>query len=493
MERPTRQPAGKLRLLTWPLVGFLIGLIFVFPPHGVHTTDKEEYLAQIFALTIFYTLIALVAALIMNKWLGPTGTILPFYNSNRQQEWIFAVGLGVSLVLRAIPIVGLVAMAVAALPILIVMRGNVFGRSKPRDDAPIEPAFARIDRVLTNEAEQNRLMPDAIRQKLERGESCDTVKGAEGEFGRSHKNPIPVNGPIGEVLYLSSLETKDGCFLFAHRLGAIEGIDVFETVTSDGSLWDILFFDLYHPRKSKLAPNGYFFRSHGAGPIISATNQTVAEFPGEMRGAISEWSKSTLGMPIASKEIRLALERVSFARPDEFKSLVDILPLDGRVPHLPDQRLILAQRHVSSQAVAIEAILQNKIGCGTGDRIESIYFALASLTYAYLRYGPADRNTGFAEEFQKYVLADSISAELSFQQSISKYQVRYKEYWNLMDEMFPKEGGFSEHDMITLMLHVTETISGVSARSYMLRVAGFSSVLAAMFQDSVDFAKSNLK
>lgn len=370
---------------------------------------------------------------------------------------------------------------------------RVFGGSTSSSADPVDAVFAKLDGFLTSDTEQNRAMPDIIRQRLERGSSCDMVEGACGEFGRSHKNPIPVNGPIGEVLYLSSLRTNDGKFLFAHRLGTIADIDVFEIVTSDGTQWDILFFDIYHPRKSRVAPDGFIFRSSRAYPIVSATNQFVSEFPNQMRNVISEWTKSTFGMPMASKEIRLSLEQSSFVRPEGFQALLDALPLDGRVPNLPDQRFILAYRHVKSQAATIEAVLKNQIGCGISDSIESTYFALASLSHLYLRYGPSNRNTDFADKFQKYIITDSVDANLSFGKSVSRYQIRYLEYRNLMNGMFPEDGGFSNHDMVTVMLHVTETLSGMSARPYMIKVATLSVILASMFQDSIDFAKGNLK
>ena len=370
---------------------------------------------------------------------------------------------------------------------------RILGGSKSRGPNPENAAIAKLDRFLTSDIEQKHLMPDRIRLRMDHGEACDIIQGAEGEFGRSYKNPIPVNGPIGEVLYLSSLASNDGNFIFAHRLGAIGDIDVFEIVTADGEQWDILFLDMYHPRKSKITPNGYKFREQATAPIITATNRTIPVFPNQMREAITEFSKSILGVPLVSKEIRLALAERQFRRPKDFKALLDFLPLDGRLTNVPDQRLILASQHVTSQVATIEAVLNNKIGCGVGDPVESAYFALASLTYLYLRYGPKDRNADFADRFQKYVLMDLVGQNVNLDRSIARYRNRYLEYRNLMDAMFPDDGSFSNHDMITAMLHVTEAISGVSARPYMLKVAELSVVLAAIFQDSIEFAKGNLK
>ncbi|MEZ5639939.1 MAG: hypothetical protein R3E92_22670, partial [Burkholderiaceae bacterium] len=44
-----------------------------------------------------------------------------------------------------------------------------------------------------------------------------------------------------------------------HRLGAIGTVDVFEAVSFNGAEWFILFVDLYHPRRSRLTPDGFRF------------------------------------------------------------------------------------------------------------------------------------------------------------------------------------------------------------------------------------------
>jgi hypothetical protein len=54
-------------------------------------------------------------------------------------------------------------------------------------------------------------------------------------------NPIPVNGPIGELAYLSKLETVQGERILFHRIGTVNMIDVLEAVTFSGSEWFILF------------------------------------------------------------------------------------------------------------------------------------------------------------------------------------------------------------------------------------------------------------
>ncbi len=96
---------------------------------------------------------------------------------------------------------------------------------------------------------------------LENG-GCDKVKGGHGDFGLSITNPIPVNGIMGEIKYLNQLARGEMDILFYHRLGSIEEdnknvIDAYEVVSIDGKHWDILYFDMYHTRRSYLIPKGY--------------------------------------------------------------------------------------------------------------------------------------------------------------------------------------------------------------------------------------------
>lgn len=96
--------------------------------------------------------------------------------------------------------------------------------------------------------------------KFDQGESCDVISDSYGEFGREATNPIPVNGPKGEILYLNNLRTLENEPLIFHRIsyqevaGLDEAVDIFEVTNVKGTKWDILFLHMYHPRNSNVAP-----------------------------------------------------------------------------------------------------------------------------------------------------------------------------------------------------------------------------------------------
>lgn len=118
---------------------------------------------------------------------------------------------------------------------------------------------------------------------------CDSLKNSYGEFGTAYTNPIPVNGPIGERKYFQRLRCKCGGSLIFHRLGSKnltwlqEPIDVYESVCVEGIHWDILYFHMYHPRRSKLIPTGYTRSDYDENlskiPLVIGTNSYVDTFP----------------------------------------------------------------------------------------------------------------------------------------------------------------------------------------------------------------------
>lgn len=105
---------------------------------------------------------------------------------------------------------------------------------------------------------------------FQQGEDCDQVNNAYGEFGKEPTNPIPVNGPRGEILYLNQLRDETNSPILFHRItytevaGLTEAVDVFEIVNLNGQKWDILYFHMYHPKNSSHVPNLFKFTNSGS-------------------------------------------------------------------------------------------------------------------------------------------------------------------------------------------------------------------------------------
>lgn len=199
--------------------------------------------------------------------------------------------------------------------------GKLLGTRKHSPDPPPEVVkiFEKIERFLTDDEAQNAALLESMRKVIEAAPAVDELPGAKGEFGRCITNPVPVNGAVGELAYLSRLVTPSGAGLFGHRLGHIDRVDVYETVSTDGKTWDVLYLSVYHPRKGRKAPSGYrLARARKRPPFITCTNFRVDGFPFPMEAAIRECMRRVIGFPVRPPNAAELLTSARFVRtPDQ--------------------------------------------------------------------------------------------------------------------------------------------------------------------------------
>src|SRR3546814_4374177 len=107
--------------------------------------------------------------------------------------------------------------------------------SSDLEDKSLREALAHIHRILDVEKFQLELVHPMMKVMLESAPAYDKDPNGSGPFGFTETNPIPVNGPIGQLAYLSRLDTQSGQRILFHRLRAIAKLHVFEAVTFHGS------------------------------------------------------------------------------------------------------------------------------------------------------------------------------------------------------------------------------------------------------------------
>ena len=199
---------------------------------------------------------------------------------------------------------------------------SIFGGKK--DDRALHDAFAKIRRIIEDEQFQLEMVPPAVRTLLESCPAYDKAPDGTGPFGFTETNPIPVNGPIGQLAYLSKLETLTGQRVLFHRIGAIDCVDVFEAVSFDGSQWFILFVDLYHPRRSRLTPEGFKFTTEVA--QFSGFHKFCENFPydfPEMKATQQESGLSLAYIPIS--KVSESIRNRSYNRPLAHKAKLELV------------------------------------------------------------------------------------------------------------------------------------------------------------------------
>lgn len=163
-----------------------------------------------------------------------------------------------------------------------------------------------IDESIDEQILDVKKFPDLF-LKVIKEEICDSLYNSYGEFGTAYTNPIPVNGPIGEMKYFQRLKCKCGGALIFHRLGSKnlswlqEPIDVFEAVCVEGIHWDIFYFHMYHLRRSTLIPKGYSWSDYDEYlskiPLVIGTNSYVDTFPNNIGPSVKK-AYDSLAWPI---------------------------------------------------------------------------------------------------------------------------------------------------------------------------------------------------
>jgi len=188
----------------------------------------------------------------------------------------------------------------------------MFGLFKKKTHEPVELQREDIDSY-----------PPELARQIINGEDCDELSIGHGDFG-SLTNPIPVNGPLGEIKYLAKLRGKSGNALFFHRIGSVNSsvtsnsIDLYEVVCLDGTQWHQLHFSMYHPRRSNNAPKEFslmpFDKSLGIDlPFAFGVNGFVDNFPFSLPKAIVNFYGESPGLTFA-RHTQEKLDEFNFHR-----------------------------------------------------------------------------------------------------------------------------------------------------------------------------------
>lgn len=179
----------------------------------------------------------------------------------------------------------------------------LFGSKKSKEEEEKEKIFRKIANLLNDDNFQNSILPPMFKGPVISGASVDQLANGSGEFGFSSTNPIPCNGSLGEVTYLSRLlygPQKEKVFF--HRLGTVNrNIDKYELITLSG-VRAIVYLDMYHPRKSRLAPKGFSLQPDTI--LIRGINQCLSTFPHNLHQEIMEFTKRSIGFPLADSDAK---------------------------------------------------------------------------------------------------------------------------------------------------------------------------------------------
>ncbi|MFH1708432.1 MAG: hypothetical protein ABIF71_11035 [Planctomycetota bacterium] len=205
---------------------------------------------------------------------------------------------------------------------------KLFGAGKGKSSDPrVAEIFNKMYTFMMDERIQNSKQPPELQRLMELGGGVDVIDGATGSFGRDANNPIPVNGPIGELIYISNLRLPSGIQIMGHRIGTYNNIDLYETVSFDGTRWDLMFFDFYRMRKSRMLPSGYRFANEPERFLLAA-NFAVEDFPNGMFEAMGRCTTQTIGVNMVFPGFRDLNLFKDFVRPQTHIRIEEIMARD---------------------------------------------------------------------------------------------------------------------------------------------------------------------
>jgi hypothetical protein len=313
----------------------------------------------------------------------------------------------------------------------------------------MEETFERLRKFINDEAAQIAQYPDPMRFLIANGSDTDRIPGGYGGFGASSTNPIPVNGPIGEVLYLSALRIGGQRLLF-HRIKSVRNVDVFECVSIDGKHWDILYLDMYHPRKSKIAPVGYEILAENV--LLSGVTAEVHDFPRSLYPQIVSYSERRFGMSIADPKVRIAVETVTFKKTENNngkpKTTADAHAVQAEAAK---SRLVqeLVNEAGGSQIVLFEQLKKLTDFDETINQQqlvpELVYFVLALTTHALFVSDIPDDLAPLADQVSIQVLRlnlESDGIKLKLSDAVGEYRDRFFLYRDTMPLLTKDHFGF---------------------------------------------------
>ena len=185
--------------------------------------------------------------------------------------------------------------------------------------------FAKMNNMLYDEEIQNGNLVDSLQSILKQNE-CN--RACSPGYGFSPSDPIRVNGPLGEQLYIAMLRGLDGQAVIGHRLGSLKQLDIFEVATSDFTQWAVLVFDMYYLSKDKVAPAGFIIDPSGI-RTLTATNRFMAHFPSNFYSELIDAVSEQIGFPLVNTLLS-DIQSDGIIRPEAHQRLMNQIVVASR-------------------------------------------------------------------------------------------------------------------------------------------------------------------
>jgi hypothetical protein len=317
------------------------------------------------------------------------------------------------------------------------------------------------------------------------GSNCDQNPNGFGSFGLSATNPIPVNGPIGEILYLSSLRLGGERILF-HRLMSIDRVDAFECVGIDGHHWDVLYLDMYHPRKSRRAPEGYAIDESNV--LLSGVSYEITDFPRSLYPGIVAYSETRFGMSIADPSVRILVEKTRFVRPSAHATaLKDSLGWSEGATEL-DYLSQIANETIDAQKEIYGMLMKfnqwtvdgkTQLPLENFRHSEIVFFPLAVTLHSLFSWHDGDATT-LADDLCENVLkvnVDEGMVDLTVAEAVQSFRDRFPSYQRLLPAL--------STDQVSFGLELSRILTGESSHVVGAALVSITVIILKVMKETI--------
>ncbi len=214
---------------------------------------------------------------------------------------------------------------VAVILVILLAFSIKSARKKAVNEVSVDGIFARTKNMLYDEEVQNGNLDDSLQSILKQNE-CN--RACSPGYGFSPSDPIRVNGPLGEQLYIAMLRGMDGQAVIGHRLGSLKQLDIFEVATSDFTQWAVLVFDMYYLSKDTVAPAGFIIDPSGI-RTLTATNRFMAHFPSNFYSELIDAVSEQIGFPLVNTLLS-DIQSDGITRPEAHQELMSQIVVASR-------------------------------------------------------------------------------------------------------------------------------------------------------------------
>lgn len=172
-------------------------------------------------------------------------------------------------------------------------------------------------------------------------------------------------------------------------------------------------------------------------------------------------------------------------------------PIQQKITEAEEYWLVDIYQQIIDAHYQIQAYFKDDFNYQAGDldNDEIMYFTLSVMTYLVLRFSSLPSKVQFLDELATITIDDLNHAYMENYKDelINDYQIRYKEYINIIELLFSPQLSKTGDPAITLALHLYEMVTKQSGKEKMKEIIYLSKTMSEFLIEQVEYVKTKLQ